>query len=259
MRGTAQNPDVFFQAREAANPYMLAVKGIVKRGHGRAGRAHRSTLRPGDATAARRTPSASSSSWAPAPAPCRRPWRRSSPAGEKVGHGPGPALPALPGRGAGGGPAVHRALHRRARPLQGAGRHRRALLPRDRGRHRRGHRQRRGAPFAARPRIIGGRYGLSSKEFTPSMVKPIFDELATDSAEAPLHGRHLRRRHQPEPAHRPRRSCTRVRRARCRPCSSASAPTAPWAPTRPRSRSSARAPTSSPRVTSCTTPRSRAR
>jgi pyruvate-ferredoxin/flavodoxin oxidoreductase len=28
------------------------------------------------------------------------------------------------------------------------------------------------------PRIIGGRYGLSSKEFTPAMVKAIFDELA---------------------------------------------------------------------------------
>ncbi len=30
LRGTAQNPDVFFQAREAANPYMFAVKDIVK-------------------------------------------------------------------------------------------------------------------------------------------------------------------------------------------------------------------------------------
>ena len=29
-----------------------------------------------------------------------------------------------------------------------------------------------------RPKVIGGRYGLSSKEFTPAMVKPIFDELA---------------------------------------------------------------------------------
>src|SRR5215218_7537535 len=29
VRGTAQNPDVFFQAREAANPYHLAVPGIV--------------------------------------------------------------------------------------------------------------------------------------------------------------------------------------------------------------------------------------
>jgi pyruvate-ferredoxin/flavodoxin oxidoreductase len=32
-------------------------------------------------------------------------------------------------------------------------------------------------PFAM-PKVIGGRYGLSSKEFTPSMVKGIFDELA---------------------------------------------------------------------------------
>ena len=29
------------------------------------------------------------------------------------------------------------------------------------------------------PRIIGGRYGLSSKEFTPAMVKAVFDELKT--------------------------------------------------------------------------------
>jgi len=28
-----------------------------------------------------------------------------------------------------------------------------------------------------RPRVIGGRYGLSSKEFTPAMVKAVFDEL----------------------------------------------------------------------------------
>ena len=35
-------------------------------------------------------------------------------------------------------------------------------------------------PFAAMPTIIGGRYGLSSKEFTPAMVKGIFDELDKD-------------------------------------------------------------------------------
>ncbi len=34
------------------------------------------------------------------------------------------------------------------------------------------------APVKTMPRIIGGRYGLSSKEFTPAMVKAIFDELA---------------------------------------------------------------------------------
>ena len=31
------------------------------------------------------------------------------------------------------------------------------------------------------PRVIGGRYGLSSKEFTPAMVKGIFDELSKDA------------------------------------------------------------------------------
>jgi pyruvate-ferredoxin/flavodoxin oxidoreductase len=30
------------------------------------------------------------------------------------------------------------------------------------------------------PKLLGGRYGLSSKEFTPSMVKGVFDELAKD-------------------------------------------------------------------------------
>jgi len=33
-------------------------------------------------------------------------------------------------------------------------------------------------PFARTPVVIGGRYGLSSKEFTPAMVKGVFDELA---------------------------------------------------------------------------------
>jgi len=31
--------------------------------------------------------------------------------------------------------------------------------------------------FAKMPRVIGGRYGLSSKEFTPAMIKGIFDEM----------------------------------------------------------------------------------
>ncbi len=33
------------------------------------------------------------------------------------------------------------------------------------------------APFAAWPRILGGRYGLASKEFTPAMIKGIFEEM----------------------------------------------------------------------------------
>ena len=35
-------------------------------------------------------------------------------------------------------------------------------------------------PFRSLPRIIGGRYGLSSKEFTPAMVKGVFDEMKKD-------------------------------------------------------------------------------
>ena len=35
-----------------------------------------------------------------------------------------------------------------------------------------------GGALSAMPRVIGGRYGLSSKEFTPAMVKAVFDELA---------------------------------------------------------------------------------
>jgi pyruvate-ferredoxin/flavodoxin oxidoreductase len=36
------------------------------------------------------------------------------------------------------------------------------------------------APFQTFPRVIGGRYGLSSKEFTPAMVKAVFDEMLKD-------------------------------------------------------------------------------
>ncbi|MDD5363337.1 MAG: pyruvate:ferredoxin (flavodoxin) oxidoreductase [Ignavibacteria bacterium] len=36
-------------------------------------------------------------------------------------------------------------------------------------------------PFDKMPKVIGGRYGLSSKEFTPAMVKAVFDELKKDA------------------------------------------------------------------------------
>ena len=38
--------------------------------------------------------------------------------------------------------------------------------------------------LAAMPRVIGGRYGLSSKEFSPAMARAVFDELATASHDA---------------------------------------------------------------------------
>lgn len=34
------------------------------------------------------------------------------------------------------------------------------------------------SPLAVQPQVIAGRYGLSSKEFTPAMVKAVYDELA---------------------------------------------------------------------------------
>ncbi len=36
------------------------------------------------------------------------------------------------------------------------------------------------ARWKGEPRVIGGRYGLASKEFTPAMVKAVFDELGQD-------------------------------------------------------------------------------
>ena len=38
--------------------------------------------------------------------------------------------------------------------------------------------------FAAEPHVIGGRYGLASKEFTPAMVKAVFDEMTRPSPKA---------------------------------------------------------------------------
>ena len=84
---------------------------------------------------------------------------------------------------------------RRARPHEGARLDRRAAVPRRR------RRADRGPPTASgrMPRVVGGRYGLSSKEFTPGMVAGVFAELAPRAAAAPVHDRHPRRRlrHQP--------------------------------------------------------------
>ena len=37
------------------------------------------------------------------------------------------------------------------------------------------------APFESMPKVIGGRFGLSSKEFTPAMVKGVYDEMDKDT------------------------------------------------------------------------------
>ena len=41
-------------------------------------------------------------------------------------------------------------------------------------------------------KVIGGRYGLSSKEFTPAMVKAALDELKKARTQESLHSRHQR-------------------------------------------------------------------
>ena len=46
------------------------------------------------------------------------------------------------------------------------------------------------ASFDAEPLVVGGRYGLSSKEFTPAMVKSIFDQLQRPAPEKSFYLRH---------------------------------------------------------------------
>jgi len=175
IRGTAQNPDVYFQAREASNPFYLACPEIVERAMGRC--AERTGRRYGlfdyaGAPDAERVLVLMGSGAETATETARYLAAR----GEKVGvvtvhlfrpFSVAHLLRALPATtkaiavldrckepGSIGEPLyldVVAAIGEGTRP--GA------------------------APFAAAPRVIGGRYGLSSKEFTPAMVKAVYDEL----------------------------------------------------------------------------------
>ena len=86
----------------------------------------------------------------------------------------GAALPPVRGRGLPRRAARDRARDRGAGADQGAGRSGRAAVSRRRDDARqavaRGER-------ANMPRVIGGRYGLSSKDFSPALAKAVFDEL----------------------------------------------------------------------------------
>ena len=59
VRGTAQNPDAFFQGREACNPFYLATPGIVADAMDGVRGAHRPPLRARRVRRCRRTPSGS--------------------------------------------------------------------------------------------------------------------------------------------------------------------------------------------------------
>ena len=175
LRGTAQNPDVFFQAREAASPYYEGLADLVQGGmdrfHQLTGRRYHLFDYVGHPEAQRVIVMMGSGIGAAEEAVAQM-----VESGERVGmvkvrlYRPfsGAALAAaLPPTtisvavldrtkepGAIGEPLYQDVV---------------AALAEETATGR--------AAWDAMPRIIGGRYGLSSKEFTPAMVKSVFENL----------------------------------------------------------------------------------
>jgi pyruvate-ferredoxin/flavodoxin oxidoreductase len=171
IRGTAQNPDVAFQGRETVNPYYLACPTIVQSAMDRfaelTGRSYHLFDYVGAPDADRVVMLMGSGAQA-----VEETVEALRARGEKVGavkvrlarpfsveH----FLAALPATvktlvvldrtkepGALGEPLYQEALAALNEPVAGP-----------------------------RPRVIGGRYGLSSKEFTPAMIKAVFDNAAS--------------------------------------------------------------------------------
>lgn len=174
LRGTAQNPDVFFQAREAANPYYEAAPGVVQsvmdRVAERTGRAYHLVDYVGHPAAERVLVIMGSGAGAAEETVEELVGR-----GERVGvlkvrlYRPFPvaelvaALPAAT--------RVLGVLDRTKEPgavgdplyLDVVG----ALANAD-------------DHFTSAPLVVAGRYGLSSKEFTPPMVKGFLDEMGAE-------------------------------------------------------------------------------
>jgi pyruvate-ferredoxin/flavodoxin oxidoreductase len=178
LRGTAQNPDAFFQAREACNPFYLACPGIVQetmdRFAGRVGRSYHLFDYVGHPEAERVIVLMGS--------------------GAETAH---ETVEYLVARGERVGVVKVRlyrpfsvehfvaALPRSVRAI--------AVLDRTKEPGAVGEplyldvvsalNEARAAGLAGpslAPVVIGGRYGLSSKEFTPAMVKAVFEELGRD-------------------------------------------------------------------------------
>ena len=177
MRGTAQNPDVFFQAREACNPFYLAcptiVQDVMDRFARHTGRQYRLFDYYGPADAERLIILMGSGAGAAEEAVDAL-----QKSGQKVGllkvHLFRPFA----------AEAFLAAIPKSVRSI--------AVLDRTKEPGSLGepmyqdvltaYMERHAANSSvAIPRIIGGRYGLSSKEFTPAMVKTVFDELLTDA------------------------------------------------------------------------------
>ncbi|MGH2660852.1 MAG: pyruvate:ferredoxin (flavodoxin) oxidoreductase [Actinomycetota bacterium] len=173
LRGSAQNPDVFFQAREAANPFYAITPQMVQRTMNRfaeaTGRSYNLFDYTGDPEAERVVVLMGSGVGA-----VQETVEALTPGGEKVGVLEVRLFRPFSAR------AFAATLPRTVNAV--------AVLDRT---------KEPGAPgeplyqdvvtalteevaagrFPAMPRVIGGRYGLSSKEFDPPMAKAAFDEL----------------------------------------------------------------------------------
>ena len=176
LRGSSQNPDVFFQARESVNPYYQAMPAKVQQVMDQfavlTGRQYRLFEYHGDDAAERvlvLMGSGAETVQETVDYLCAQ--------GERVGlvkvrlfrpFDASALLAALPATvkslavldrtkepGADGEPLYKDVLSALAQDYAGGK-----------------------CSFSDFPRVIGGRYGLSSKEFTPGMVKAVFDELA---------------------------------------------------------------------------------
>ncbi len=177
MRGTAQNPDTYFQARESVNPYYTAVPGIVQNAMdqlaGTSGRQYRLVdyfgkpeaesviIAMGSAVSTVRQTvdwlNARGGNFGVLAVRLYRPF----PVDALLG-----ALPATVRRiavldrtkepGSNGEPLYQDVISALARKLADGS-------------------------LEKMPRVTGGRFGLSSKEFTPAMVRAVFDNLDGDA------------------------------------------------------------------------------
>jgi pyruvate-ferredoxin/flavodoxin oxidoreductase len=175
LRGSAQNPDVFFQARETVNPFYDAFPGIVQKAMDRfkavVGREYKIFQYEGSPTADRVIVIMGSGAEA-----VQETVEYLNQRGENIGllkvrlYRPFAAkafVAALPPSvksiavldrtkepGASGEPLYQDVITSLAESLASGS-----------------------SPFKAFPKVIGGRYGLASKEFTSAMAKAVFDEL----------------------------------------------------------------------------------
>jgi len=178
LRGTAQNPDVFFQAREACNPYYLAAPGIVQKTMDKfasiVGRQYHLFDYEGAPDADRVIVIMGSGAEA-----TQETVEYLNAKGEKIGllkvrlfrpFSGEDLVRALPATtrtiavldrtkepGASGEPLYKDVVTAVAESFS-SGR----------------------LPLKTFPKIIGGRYGLSSKEFTPAMINGVYEEMKKD-------------------------------------------------------------------------------